>query len=101
MRNIASYGHFSDSLEVFNSPQTDGKDGGDNERQRDPGKYLTIISLKQVNWAVAENIEKYPLFSVIIPKFVPLITEIRIIFNLIFPWKKKSYIFIISWIILE
>lgn len=49
MRNIASYGHFSDSLEVFNSPQTDGKDGGDNERQRDPGKYLTIISLKQVN----------------------------------------------------
>ena len=56
IRNITSDGHFSDSLEVFDGPQTNGEDGGDYEPQRDPGKYLIIQGLKQVNCVAVETI---------------------------------------------
>ena len=49
MRDITRDSHFSYSLEVFNSPQTNSEDGRDNKSQRDPGEYLPRISLKLSN----------------------------------------------------
>jgi len=58
MRNITSNGHFCDTLEVFDGPQTNSEDGGDYETQRHPGKYLMIQGLKQVNCVEVANIGK-------------------------------------------
>ena len=55
MRNIAINGHFSDSLEVFDGPQTNSEDGGDYESQRYPGKYLVVKSLQDVKCGEVEN----------------------------------------------
>lgn len=41
LRHILRHGDLSESLEVFNRPQTDCEDGCDDESQRDPGEHLT------------------------------------------------------------
>ena len=58
MRNIASDGHFSDSLEVFDGPQTNSEDGGYYEPQGYPGKYLVVKSLQEVKYGKVENTAK-------------------------------------------
>lgn len=58
MGNIASDGHFSDSLEVFDSPQTNSEDRGDYKPQGDPGKHLEVKSLQEVKRGEVENTAK-------------------------------------------
>lgn len=59
LRHILRHGDLSESLEVFNRPQTDCEDGCDDESQRNPGEHLT-----KTNWQTRSFDEK---FSLILP----------------------------------